>query len=314
MIASTGSRLRPPARPGDRRRLVLRAGRGLRRGPGTRGRGARPRRRAPPVARAAVRRVRRRAVGRGRGRAAHRAPRRGPRAPAGGAAPAGRRRRARRRARGAGRRGPAAGGAVAAPGARALPRPAPGGRAGGAAPGPRDARRGAGRRPRARAPVPRGRGARPVAGPRRAGAAAPRRPPAGAASRERRSHRPTWSTGPGRRRSCGAWWTTLAAGTSGCVLVEGPAGIGKSRLLVEAVRLATAGGVRVLSARGSQLERSFGFGAVRQLFEPCIGDPARRDALLGRCRRGRGRGVRGGGGRRRRRSTAASPSSTASTG
>ena len=72
----------------------------------------------------------------------------------------------------------------------------------------------------------------------------------------------------------------VAAGTSGCLLVEGPAGIGKSRLLVEAARLAAVGGVRVLSARGSQLEQSFGFGAVRQLFEPCIGDPGRRDALL----------------------------------
>ncbi len=73
----------------------------------------------------------------------------------------------------------------------------------------------------------------------------------------------------------------LAAGTSGCVLVEGPAGIGKTRLLLESVRLARAADARVLSARGSQLERSFGFGAVRQLFEPCTRDPARREALLG---------------------------------
>ena len=65
------------------------------------------------------------------------------------------------------------------------------------------------------------------------------------------------------------------------MLVEGPAGIGKTRLLLEAVRLATAAGARVLSARGSQLERSFGFGAVRQLFEPCTRDAARREALLG---------------------------------
>ena len=72
----------------------------------------------------------------------------------------------------------------------------------------------------------------------------------------------------------------LAAGTSGCVLIEGPAGIGKSRLLVEGARLARASGIRVLSARGSQLEQSFGFGAVRQLFEPGLGDPGRRDALL----------------------------------
>ena len=73
----------------------------------------------------------------------------------------------------------------------------------------------------------------------------------------------------------------VAAGTSGCVLVEGPAGIGKTRLLVEATRLATAGAAWVLSARGSQLEQSFGFGAVRQLFEPAIGNPDGREALLG---------------------------------
>ena len=72
----------------------------------------------------------------------------------------------------------------------------------------------------------------------------------------------------------------LAEGTAGAVLIEGPAGIGKTRLLVEAARLATTSGARVASARGSQLERSFGFGTVRQLFEPCIGDAARRDVLL----------------------------------
>ena len=72
----------------------------------------------------------------------------------------------------------------------------------------------------------------------------------------------------------------LANGRPGFVLVEGPAGIGKSRLLVEAMRLATSAEVRVLSARGSQLERSFGFGAVRQLLEACTSDPATRDTLL----------------------------------
>lgn len=72
----------------------------------------------------------------------------------------------------------------------------------------------------------------------------------------------------------------LVEGRGGCVLVEGPAGIGKSRLVAEALRLATSAEVRVLSARGSGLERSFGFGAVRQLFEPCMADPASRDAAL----------------------------------
>jgi predicted ATPase len=38
-------------------------------------------------------------------------------------------------------------------------------------------------------------------------------------------------------------------------LVEGPAGIGKSRLLAEARDLAVAAGYRVLAARGSDLEQ-----------------------------------------------------------
>jgi DNA-binding SARP family transcriptional activator/tetratricopeptide (TPR) repeat protein len=69
--------------------------------------------------------------------------------------------------------------------------------------------------------------------------------------------------------------------TGRVVLIEGPAGIGKTRLLAEATRLALTGGHRVLSARGSQLERSFGFGVVRQLLEPCVLDPEQRDGLLG---------------------------------
>lgn len=81
----------------------------------------------------------------------------------------------------------------------------------------------------------------------------------------------------------------LPSGTGGCVLIEGPAGIGKSRLLHEAARLATSGGVRVLSARGSQLEQSFGFGAVRQLFDQVLRDPGRRDLLLAGAAAGAGR-------------------------
>ena len=63
----------------------------------------------------------------------------------------------------------------------------------------------------------------------------------------------------------------VAAGNSGCVLVEGPAGIGKTRLLAETRRLAERQGVRVFTARGSQLEKEYGFGAVRQLFEATVG-------------------------------------------
>ena len=72
----------------------------------------------------------------------------------------------------------------------------------------------------------------------------------------------------------------LAAGEPGLLLIEGPAGIGKTRLLTEARRLAAERSVRVLTARGSQLEKTFGFGAVRQLFEPELVDTARRADLL----------------------------------
>jgi DNA-binding SARP family transcriptional activator len=72
----------------------------------------------------------------------------------------------------------------------------------------------------------------------------------------------------------------LAAGASQLLLIEGPPGVGKTRLLAEARRLALEQGLPVLGARGSQLERTFGFGAVRQLFEPVLVDPARRERLL----------------------------------
>jgi DNA-binding CsgD family transcriptional regulator len=60
------------------------------------------------------------------------------------------------------------------------------------------------------------------------------------------------------------------AESAGLVLVEGAAGVGKTRLLAEAGALAQAAGVRVLSARGTALEREFGFGVVRQLLEPVL--------------------------------------------
>ena len=64
------------------------------------------------------------------------------------------------------------------------------------------------------------------------------------------------------------------------VLIEGPAGIGKSRLVDELISRAAGTGVRVLAARGAHLERDFPFGVVRQLFEPLLADARERERLL----------------------------------
>src|SRR4051794_37330760 len=51
------------------------------------------------------------------------------------------------------------------------------------------------------------------------------------------------------------------------LVIEGAAGMGKSRLLEEARVRASELGIRVLNARATELERRFPFGVMRQLFE-----------------------------------------------
>lgn len=51
------------------------------------------------------------------------------------------------------------------------------------------------------------------------------------------------------------------------VIVEGPAGIGKTTMLREAQRLADGCGLLTLRARGTQLEQPIGFGQMRQLLD-----------------------------------------------
>ena len=54
------------------------------------------------------------------------------------------------------------------------------------------------------------------------------------------------------------------------VVIEGSAGMGKTRLLAEARAIAGSAGMRVLAARGGELEGEFAYGIVRQLFEPLL--------------------------------------------
>jgi len=71
------------------------------------------------------------------------------------------------------------------------------------------------------------------------------------------------------------------AGSGGGLVFEGPAGIGKSSLLA-ATRTAAGAELRILSARGGELERELPFGIVRQLLEPVVVayDAEEREALL----------------------------------
>jgi DNA-binding CsgD family transcriptional regulator len=71
--------------------------------------------------------------------------------------------------------------------------------------------------------------------------------------------------------------TAAAAGHGALVLVEGPAGIGKTTLL----RAACRGDLRILTARGLALEQGFPYGIVRQLLDPVRREEGLLDGAAG---------------------------------
>jgi DNA-binding CsgD family transcriptional regulator len=75
-----------------------------------------------------------------------------------------------------------------------------------------------------------------------------------------------------------------ASGRGRLLAIEGPPGIGKTALILEAQSRAREARMHVLGARGSELEATFSFGVVRQLFEPLLAQLAeeeQRELLAG---------------------------------
>jgi DNA-binding NarL/FixJ family response regulator len=76
----------------------------------------------------------------------------------------------------------------------------------------------------------------------------------------------------------------IAAARSGdgrVMIVEGPAGIGKSSLLAAAAHVARADGAVVLRARGGPLEQDAAWGIARELFEPLRETPSWDELTVG---------------------------------
>jgi class 3 adenylate cyclase/DNA-binding CsgD family transcriptional regulator len=81
---------------------------------------------------------------------------------------------------------------------------------------------------------------------------------------------PTLLEREGELAALHAYVDSATAGAGRLVAIEGRAGIGKTRLILEARSIATQAGVAVIAARGGELEQEFAYGIVRQLFEPVL--------------------------------------------
>ena len=98
---------------------------------------------------------------------------------------------------------------------------------------------------------------------------------------------PTHASGPllerdGELARVDHLFSRLGARKGAVVVVEGPAGIGKSELLAAVRAEAEARGFGVLTAQGSEFEAEIAFGLARQLFEPMLhaASPRERRQLL----------------------------------
>jgi DNA-binding CsgD family transcriptional regulator/tetratricopeptide (TPR) repeat protein len=80
----------------------------------------------------------------------------------------------------------------------------------------------------------------------------------------------------------GAAMADAMRNAGGVLLLEGPAGIGKSTLANAAAQEGRSRGMRVLRAAGRELERDFPYGVVRQLVDPVLRtlDAPEREQLL----------------------------------
>jgi hypothetical protein len=88
--------------------------------------------------------------------------------------------------------------------------------------------------------------------------------------------RPTVGVLLERERELDALREAFARASSGegtLILIEGPAGVGKTELAREACVAAERARLTPLEARGSELEQPFAFGVVRQLLEPAVNRP-----------------------------------------
>src|ERR1700733_11977785 len=71
------------------------------------------------------------------------------------------------------------------------------------------------------------------------------------------------------------------AGNGSALVIEGPAGIGKTALLAAAHASAERHTMAVLAARGHELEEHFPYGIVRQLFERAVEEKSGAELLTG---------------------------------